>query len=243
MSERKIEKLFNKGCVDYGLLEDGDKILVALSGGKDSLMLLRLLALRSRIFKPRFEVEAAHVIMDNIPYVTDMDYLNGFCSEYGIRLHVIHSSFDETTDGRRTKCFLCSWNRRKVLFEFAEKNGFNKMALGHHQDDIITTLLMNMTFEGSTGTMPPKLRLKNYGLTIIRPLCLVHEDDIGAAAEKMGFRKQERACPYEDVTKRKAMNDLFRQMEKINPEARYSLWNAMMNIQADRLPVKINNGI
>ncbi|MCM1311273.1 MAG: tRNA 2-thiocytidine biosynthesis TtcA family protein [Bacteroides sp.] len=235
---RKIEKLFNKGCVDYGLLRDGDRILVALSGGKDSLMLLRLLAMRSRIFKPRFEVEAAHVIMDNIPYITDTGYLDAFCSGYGIKLHVLHSSFDENTDGRRTKCFLCSWNRRKTLFEFAEKNGFNKIALGHHQDDIITTLLMNMTFEGATGTMPPMLSLKNYGLVIIRPLCLVHEDYIREVAEREGFQKQKKACPYEDVTKRKAMNDLFHKMEAINPEARYSLWNAMMNIQTDRLPVR-----
>lgn len=236
MSERKIEKLFNKGCVDYGLLEDGDRILVALSGGKDSLMLLRLLARRSRIFKPRFEVEAVHVVMDNIPYVTDTEYIDGFCREHGVKLHVVHASFDEKTDGRRTKCFLCSWNRRKVLFEFAEKHGFNKIALGHHQDDIITTLLMNMTFEGAMGTMPPMLALRNYELVIIRPLCLVHEDDISALAEDMGFRKQKAVCPYEDVTKRKTMNEVFRQLETINPEARYSLWNAMMNIQVDRLP-------
>ena len=84
-AEQKILKRFNKGCVDYHLLEDGDRILIALSGGKDSLELVRLLAQRARIYKPHIEVEAAHIIMDNIPYETDRSYLQAFCAENGIR--------------------------------------------------------------------------------------------------------------------------------------------------------------
>ena len=168
-AEQKILKRFNKGCVDYHLLEDGDRILIALSGGKDSLELVRLLAQRARIYKPHIEVEAAHIIMDNIPYETDRSYLQDFCAENGIRLHILHSSFDESTDPRKTRCFLCAWNRRKTLFEFAVNNGFNKIALGHHMDDILVTLLMNITFEGLHSTMQPSLTLKHYPLTIIRP--------------------------------------------------------------------------
>ena len=118
-AEQKVLKRFNKGCVDYRLLEDGDHILIALSGGKDSLELVRLLAQRARIYKPHIEVEAAHIIMDNIPYETDRSYLQDFCAENGIKLHILHSSFDESTDPRKTRCFLCAWNRRKTLFEFA----------------------------------------------------------------------------------------------------------------------------
>lgn len=158
-AEQKILKRFNKGCVDYHLLEDGDRILIALSGGKDSLELLRLLAQRARIYKPHIEVEAAHIIMDNIPYETDRSYLQAFCAENGIKLHILHSSFDESTDPRKTRCFLCAWNRRKTLFEFAVNNGFNKIALGHHMDDILVTFLMNITFEGSHSTMQPSLPL------------------------------------------------------------------------------------
>lgn len=96
-AEQKVLKRFNKGCVDYYLLEDGDRILIALSGGKDSLELVRLLAQRARIYKPHIEVEAAHIIMDNIPYETDRSYLQDFCAENGIKLHILHSSFDEST--------------------------------------------------------------------------------------------------------------------------------------------------
>lgn len=228
-SELPVFKRFNKGCVDYRLLEDGDRILIALSGGKDSLELVRMLAQRARIYKPHIEVEAAHIIMDNIPYETDRSYLQDFCREQSVPLHILHSSFDESTDPRKTRCFLCAWNRRKTLFEFAVSNGFNKIALGHHMDDILVTFLMNITFEGSASTMLPSLRLKHYPLTIIRPLCLVHEADIRKVAEELQFAKQKVLCPYEETTRRSDMQQIFQQLEQLNPEARYSLWRAMMN--------------
>ena len=226
-AEQKVLKRFNKGCVDYHLLEDGNRILIALSGGKDSLELVRLLTQRARIFKPHIEVEAAHIIMDNIPYETDRSYLQDYCAENGIRLHILHSSFDESTDPRKTRCFLCAWNRRKTLFEFAVNNGFNKIALGHHMDDILVTLLMNITFEGSHSTMQPSLPLKHYPLTIIRPLCLVHEADIRQVAEELQFTKQKALCPYEETTRRSDMQAVFQHLERLNPEARYSLWRSV----------------
>lgn len=238
--EDKIRKQFNKGCVDYGLLEDGDRILIALSGGKDSLELTRLMAARARIFRPKIEVEAAHVIMDNIPYETDRTYLEEFCREQGVRVHLLHSRFDESTDERKTKCFLCAWNRRKTLFEFAEQNGFNKIALGHHMDDILTTLLMNMSFEGSFHTMPPMLKMEHYELSIIRPMCLVHEPLIKQVAEVLNFQKLKAKCPYEEVTQRAAMADVFHNLEALNPEIRYNMWQSMTNIKPEQLPNKKN---
>lgn len=227
----KIRQKFNKGCVDYNLLEDGDRILIALSGGKDSLMMTRLLAERSRIYRPKIHVEAVHVIMDNIPYETDRSYLQQFCEELGIKLHIIHSQFDEHTDTRKTRCFLCAWNRRKALFTFAQNEGFNKVALGHHQDDILTTWLMNITFEGNASTMLPRLALEHYPIDIIRPLCLVQENWIREASTILGFVGQKVLCPYEEATKRKDMSLIFKQLESINPEARYSMWKAMLSPQ------------
>ena len=235
-TEEKIRRLFNKGCVDYGLLAEGDRILVALSGGKDSLELLRLLSVRARIWKPRITVEAAHVVMDNIPYETERTYLHDFCGNLGVKLHILHGRFDESTDPRKTRCFLCAWNRRKLLFEFASHEGFNKIALGHHMDDILTTMLMNLTFEGSFSTMPPLLRLEHYPLILIRPLCLVHEHLIRTVAEELGFQKQKTLCPYEEASKRAPMNHLLHELERLNPEARFNLWHAMENIKPGLLP-------
>ena len=224
----RIRKKFHEGCADYGLLADGDRVLIALSGGKDSLLLARLLAERSRLYRPRFEVEAAHVVMDNIPYETDRSYLEQYCAQLGVRLNILHSSFDESTDRRKTKCFLCSWNRRKTLFQYAAEQGFNKVALGHHQDDIITTWLMNATFEGQADTMQPCVPMRHYPISIIRPLCLVQEEWISEVAVAEGFAKQKTPCPYETVTRRTDMNRIFHELMDINPEARYSLWRAIM---------------
>lgn len=233
---RRIQKCFNKGVVQYGLIEDGDKILVGLSGGKDSLALLELLALRSRIYKPKFSVVAAHVVMKNISYESDMDYLRSYAESLGVPFICYETSFDPSTDTRKSPCFLCSWNRRKALFTVAKEQGCNKIALGHHMDDILETLLMNMTFQGAFSTMPPKLVMRKFDMTIIRPMCLVHETDLLQMAAYRGYKKQIKNCPYEKDSNRSSIKEVFHTLEKLNPEARYSLWGSMSNIQSDLLP-------
>lgn len=224
---KTLQRQFNKGCTQFGLFEDGDRILIALSGGKDSMVMTHLLGQRAQIFRPHIHVEAAHVVMDNIPYASDLEYLQDFCKNQGIKLHILHSSFDESTDRRHTHCYLCSRYRRQALLRFATDNGFNKVALGHHNDDILTTLLMNLTFEGSNRSMPPKLTLEHFPISIIRPLCLVHEEQLIAAADNLSIRKQKRQCPYETDTKRKTMREMLDLFQQINPEARYSLWHSL----------------
>ena len=187
----------------YHLIADDDRILVGLSGGKDSLLLLEMLARRARIHHPRFEVAALHVRMENIHYETDTSYLQQFCDSLGVQLHVHTTRFEVGAESgkearrQKTPCFLCSWNRRKVMFNLAQTLGFNKIALGHHQDDLLHTTLMNLTFQGRFDTMPALLRMRKMPLTIIRPLCLMEEQDIKAYAELQGYQKQKKLCPYE----------------------------------------------
>ncbi|CDD32853.1 pP-loop family protein [Bacteroides sp. CAG:714] len=236
---RRIEQRFMKGIVQYGLIEEGDKILVGLSGGKDSLALLELLARRSRIYKPRFSVVAVHVVMTNIAYESDMDYLRTYAEGLGVPFVRYETSFDPSTDNRKSPCFLCSWNRRKALFTVAKEQGCNKIALGHHMDDILETLLMNMTFQGAFSTMPPRLVMRKFDMTIIRPMCLVHESDLVEMAALRGYRKQIKSCPYEKDSHRSEMKDVLKRLEAMNPEARFSLWSSMNNVQADLLPVEV----
>ncbi|MBR0181148.1 MAG: tRNA 2-thiocytidine biosynthesis protein TtcA [Prevotella sp.] len=220
----------------YHLIEDDDRILVGLSGGKDSLLLLELLAKRAKIDHPRFSVEALHVRMENIHYETDTSYLQSFCDALNVRLHVKTTSFEigpeaikNSRDARRQKqpCFLCSWNRRKQLFNLAQELGCNKIALGHHQDDLIHTVLMNLTFQGRFDTMPALLRMQKMPLSIIRPLCMIEEQDIKAYAELQGYQKQQKLCPYETDSHRSDIKRLYDAIEQINPEARYSIWRAL----------------
>ena len=239
---RRIEKRFMKGVADYGLIEEGDCILVGLSGGKDSLALLELLAARSRIYKPRFSVKAVHVAMTNIPYRSDVAYLRQFAESLGVPFICYETSFDASTDTRKSPCFLCSWNRRKALFTVAQAEGCNKVALGHHMDDILETLLMNITYQGAFSTMPPRLDMKKFSLSIVRPLCLVPEADLAAWAALRGYRKQLKNCPYEHDSGREGMKDILRRLEAMNPEARYSLWGSMSNVQSELLPRKPGNG-
>lgn len=237
----RINKRFLKGITDYGLISDGDKILVGLSGGKDSMALLELLAMRSRIFKPRFTVMAVHVEMSNIEYKSDTTYLREFAESLGVEFVTYTTSFDPTTDTRKSPCFLCSWNRRKALFTVAKEYGCNKIALGHHNDDILETLLMNMTFQGAISTMPPRLVMRKFDMTIIRPMCLIHESDLVEMARIRGYHKQIKNCPYEKDSHRSDMKEVLRRLQEMNPEARYSLWNSMSNIQEDMLPEIIKN--
>lgn len=237
---RRINQRFAKGVVKYELIEDDDTILVGLSGGKDSMALLELLALRSRIHKPRFSLMAVHVGMTNIAYRADLDYLKAYSEGLGVPFVHYETSFDPSTDTRKSPCFLCSWNRRKALFTIAKEHGCNKIALGHHMDDILQTLLMNITFQGAFSSMPPKLVMHKFDMTLIRPLCLVHEADLEELAALRGYRKQVKNCPYETASNRARMKDVLRRLEELNPEARYSLWGSMTNVQEELLPSKID---
>ena len=234
----RLRHKFHKTAAEYELIAEGDRILIAVSGGKDSLALLELMAARARVLKPRFTIVAAHVVMTNIPYQTDVDYLMDFARGLGVEMHIVEASFDATGDTRKSPCFLCSWNRRKALFTVAKEEGCNKIALGHHMDDILETLLMNITFQGAFSTMPPRLVMKKFDMTIIRPMCLVHESDLEEMASMRGFRKQIKNCPYETQSNRTDMKGVLKQLEALNPEARYSLWGSMTNVQEELLPTK-----
>ena len=230
--DERLWKQFNKALGQYQLIDEDDKILVGLSGGKDSLCLLEFLARRSKIHVPHFTVETLHVRMINIHYETGTTYLQSFCDHLGVPLHIVTTSFTTTPDGfpsgsKKPACFLCSWQRRKQLFNLAQELGCAKIALGHHQDDIIHTALMNLTFQGHFATMPAKLRMRKMPLTIIRPLCLCQEDDIRAYAEQQGYEKQLKQCPYEKDTNRTTASELFEHFQRLNPEARYSIWRAL----------------
>ncbi len=238
-TERLLSKLDAKVCkaiYDYGLIVDGDKILIGVSGGKDSLALVELLARRSRIFAPRYTLLAAHIRMKNITYKSDSNALRKHCLNNGVEYIERETGFDSSTDKRKTPCFLCSWYRRKALFDIAKEYDCNKIALGHHQDDILETLLMNMTFQGSFATMPPRLDMDKFTMCIIRPLCLIAESDLKLLSQFAQYPQQEKSCPHEKESHRTIIHNILQQIEDINPQMRGHLWNSMSHIQEEYLP-------
>lgn len=233
-----ISKKFKKAINEYQLIEDDDHILIGLSGGKDSLALVELLGERMKIFVPRFKLTAVHISVDNISYESDLEYLKNFTALFDIPFvhHVTH--FDDSIDTRKSKCFLCSWHRRKALFEVAKTLNCNKIALGHHLDDITETLLLNIIYQGSFGTMPPKLKMDKFDMTIIRPLALISEKEMKDMERIRNYHKQLKNCPHEKDSSRRDAKNLITELEKWNPEVRQSLWAAMENIKTEYLPKK-----
>lgn len=240
----KLTRRFHKACADYGLIADGDHILIGLSGGKDSLALTELLGQRARIHVPRFKVSALHVRVKERDYQTDLSYLESFCAEAGVPLIIRDTEIGENPKSPITNhqsqienpCFLCSWYRRKTLFNVAQELGCNKIAFGHHRDDLIQTMLMNLIYQGTFATMPPVLQLEKMPLQIIRPLCLIDEADLIAYAALRNYRKQPKLCPFEHVSAREKAKDLLEHIKTLNPEAIDSIFGAMTNIKTDYLP-------
>ena len=244
MKKEKVPRQFNEAIRRYQLITDGDRILVALSGGKDSMALLQLLAERSRIFVPRFEVEAAYVRMTDIPYQCDEDYLRSFADSLSVPLHIVetHSLQSPSTPyhisaaplpsgglgvGSPSPCFRCSWQRRKKLFETARAHRCNKIALGHHRDDLMETALMNLTFQGQFSTMRPKMPMDDFPMTLIRPLCLIRDAALQQWADDHGYHKQVKTCPYEHASRRHDIKQVIAHLERLNPEFPYTFYHAL----------------
>ena len=241
----RLTKRFHKACADYGLIADGDHILIGLSGGKDSLALVELLGKRAQVYVPNFRVTAVHIRVKERDYHSDLSYLENFCARVRVPFVVrdteikeisINNSQSSNTQKEKHPCFLCSWYRRKALFDVAQELGCNKIALGHHKDDLVETLLMNMIFQGSIGTIPPLLQMEKMPLQMVRPLCLIEEKDILRYAELSNYEKQIKLCPLEKVSNRSEVKELLKQMEMLNPNVRDSIWGAMENIKQEYLP-------
>ena len=254
----RLTKRFHKACADYGLIADGDHVLVGLSGGKDSLALVEFLGKRAQVYVPRFKVTAVHVRVKERDYHSDLSYLEDFCARVRVPFvvrdteiarkasslevkgdEVIRREGDEVKGKEKHPCFLCSWYRRKALFDVAQELGCNKIALGHHKDDLVETLLMNLIFQGSVATIPPLLQMDKMPIQMIRPLCLIEEKEIQEYAELSGYEKQVKLCPLEKVSNRAEVKRLLAQLEGLNPNVRDSIWGAMENIKSDYLPKKV----
>ena len=235
---QSIQQKVKKAIREYQLIENDDHILIGLSGGKDSLALVELLGERMKIFVPRFKLTAVHISVENIPYQSDLNYLKAHAEQFGIPFVHHITRFDESTDPKKSTCFVCSWHRRKALFDVAKELNCNKIALGHHMDDIAETLLLNLFYQGSFGTMPPKLKMNKFNMTIIRPLSLITEKEMKEMEEIRGYKKQIKNCPHEKDSSRRDAKSLLTELEKWNPDVRKSIWGAMENIKEEYLPKK-----
>jgi len=234
-----INANIGKAIQDHQMIGEGDRILIAVSGGKDSLTLLHFLS-RIRTWSPvHFDVHALHVRADfQCGGCVLSDDLPAWFQKIGVPY--TFKDIRVLDEHKRTSCFWCAWNRRKTLFETAVEVGCNKIAFGHHKDDIIETILMNMIFNGHLGTMNPKQEMFGGKLALIRPLCYVEEAHIRRFAQENKFPEAIHRCPFAADSKRKYMKEFIQKTHEAVPgiNIRSNIYRSFARPRAEYMQLK-----
>ncbi len=236
--ERRLLGNLAKASAEFGLLEEGDRVMVGVSGGKDSFTLLHLLRLIQRRAPFRFSLIAVNLDQKqpNFPAHVLPDYFEREGYDYRIIEEDTYSIVKEKVPAGKTYCSLCSRLRRGILYNVAQDLGATKIALGHHRDDAIETLLLNQFYSGQLKAMPPKLLSDDGRNVVIRPLLLCAETDIAAYAEARQFPIIPcDLCGSQDNLKRQEIKRLLSTLERDNPKLRANLLAALRNVRPTHL--------
>jgi tRNA 2-thiocytidine biosynthesis protein TtcA len=227
-----------KAIADYGMIEEGDHVMVCLSGGKDSYTLLDMLLSLQRSAPVRFEITAVNLDQKQPDFPTEVlpQYLDGLKVRYRIIEQNTYSVVKRVIPEGKTMCGLCSRLRRGALYRFAHENGITKIALGHHRDDIVETLFLNMFFGGKLKAMPPKLLSEDGRHIVIRPLCYVSERSISRYAAARGFPIIPcNLCGSQTNMQRVAVKRMLEEWEQKYPGRIESIFTAICNVSASQL--------
>ena len=212
---RKILSRTRAAVDDYKMIQDGDKIAVGVSGGKDSVMLLKALCDLKRFYPADFQIVAITLDMRFDNQDGDFTPIQKLCDEYGIEYVIQKTDLYEIIFNIRKEecpCSLCARMRRGILHDTAKQLGCNKIALGHHLDDAAETFLMNLLVESRVGCFAPVTYLSRRDLTMIRPLIYVREREVTAAAERLNLPVVKSGCPANENTKREEIKQLINEL-------------------------------
>ncbi|QNM16045.1 ATP-binding protein [Fusobacterium hominis] len=215
---------------DYNMIEEGDRIAVGLSGGKDSLTTLNAIYRVKQITQLNFEIIPIHIHPD-----TDREsyeHIKEYCEKLGLTLQIEHTNLSDMLFGEnkvKNPCFLCGRIRRGILYRMMREQNINKLALGHHKDDIIETFLMNVFYQGNMKMMLPSYISEEYGVRVIRPLSYVEEKDIIRYVKKQNLPVVKSDCPYEtsENSKRLRVKNLIKDLTMENKDVRSVIFNSI----------------
>jgi len=235
---RRLRHQVGQAIVDFGMIEDGDKVMVCLSGGKDSYTLLDLLLQLQAKAPVRFELIAVNLDQKqpDFPEHVLPDYLTA----RGVPFHIIeqdtYSTVTRVIPAGKTMCSLCSRLRRGALYRWAAANGISKIALGHHRDDILTTFFLNLFYQAQLKAMPPKLRSDDGRHVVIRPLAYCRESDIAAYALNENFPIIPcNLCGSQDNLQRKAVQRMLAEWEQLQPGRSENIFRALAHVSPSQL--------
>ena len=234
---RRILSRVRAAVSDYGMIKEGDKIAVGVSGGKDSLMLLKVLCELKRFHSEKFELVAITLDMRFNGKDGDFSKIKKMCDEYGVEYVVKPTDLYEIIFNIRKEpspCSLCSRMRRGILHDTAKELGCNKIALGHHLDDAAETFMMNLLIESRIGCFAPVTYLSRKDITMIRPLVYVREREIEQSLERVRLPVIESACPANEHTKREDAKLLLRELSKTYGDVPERIVGALQRGAIDR---------
>ena len=230
MTTQQMLSKLRKGITKYKMIKDGDKIAVGVSGGKDSVTLLKLLAEYKRFSPEKFELIAVTVDLNFKNNPADFSPIANLCKELGVEYYIQKTDIGEIVfDVRKESnpCALCSKMRKGALYSLVKEKGCNKVALGHHADDLIDTLLLSLFYEGRLSTFAPKSYLDRTDLTLIRPMIMLEEIDVVSYSKDLPVVKS--CCPANQNTKREYVKDIISHIGKEIPNVREMMFTALIH--------------
>lgn len=230
MNLQQLLSYTRKAVDDYQMIEEGDRIAVGISGGKDSLTMLYALHGLMRFYPKHFSIHAVTVDLGfgNL----DLEPIKGLCEELGVPYTIVNTEiakiiFDERKESN--PCSLCAKMRKGALNEAIKKAGCNKVAYAHHKDDIVETMMMSLIYEGRFHSFSPRTYLDRMDLTVIRPLMYVDEADVIGFQRKYALPVAKSPCPADGYTKRQYVKELLQQLNRENPGVKERMFSAVRN--------------
>ena len=228
----KLQKLYSyirQAINDFEMIEDGDKIAIGVSGGKDSLALLYGLAGIRKIIPEKIEIVAITVDLGYEGF--DTSSIQELCKSLEIEFHLVKTQIAQILQAKVQKgtyCSLCAKMRKGALTNYAKSLGCNKIAYAHHKDDFIETMMLSLLYEGQFFSFPPKMYFKESDITLIRPMIYIPESDVIGFKNKYQLTAVKNPCPHDGITRREYVKNLIRQIQKENPEAKQRMFNAIL---------------
>ncbi len=240
MTLQRLMSYVRRAVDDYGMIEEGDKIAVGISGGKDSLTLLNALAGMRRFYPKKYELVA--VTIDLGFKNLNFDKIQEMCDNLSVPYHIVHTDIADIVFNSRKEsspCSLCAKMRKGALNDAMKEIGCNKIAYAHHKDDVVETMLMSLIYEGRFHTFSPVTYLDRMDLKVIRPLMYVDEMDVIGFVNKYDIPVVKSACPVDGFTKREYVKNLLRQLTSENPGVKERMFTAIIEGNMKGWPDKI----